>query len=167
VRDNLINNLDTLVANDKFISSIIIIASTLQLSCIYFTINLYIARIPFISGLYPLITGIAKMAQVSSALLSLLAFAFSVSAQRCPIQFDGRVSSNSLLAVFDTAASPFSPSSVFGNGIAIRNLILWLELRVTLQIAGLAWSQILQFPAVPASLVSFKPKSRYFGGFRH
>ncbi|KAF4610397.1 hypothetical protein G7Y89_g15722 [Cudoniella acicularis] len=56
----------------------------------------------------------------------------AVSAQKCPIQFDGRVPESSTLGTFDTSASPFNPGYVLG--------------------ANLKWSSVLQFPAVNSSL---------------
>jgi hypothetical protein len=47
---------------------------------------------------------------------SLLAAACTIVAQKCPIQFDGRVPKGTAAATLDTSASPFNPSYVFGAG---------------------------------------------------
>jgi len=59
------------------------------------------------------------------------AFPNSNSAIRCPITFDGRVSKNTPLSTFDTAASPFNANYTKGQ--------------------NLTWSQILLFPRAPVS----------------
>jgi len=46
------------------------------------------------------------------AFLPLLSF---VAAQKCPLQFDGRVPQSATLDSFDTSASPFNPQYVFGQ----------------------------------------------------
>ena len=51
----------------------------------------------------------------SESVLSLLTLASAVAAQQCPIQFDGRIGTNATAASFDTSASPFSPTNVFGQ----------------------------------------------------
>lgn len=51
----------------------------------------------------------------SKSILSFLALASSVAAQQCPLQFDGRIAMNATAALFDTSASPFNPSNVFGQ----------------------------------------------------
>ncbi|KAH8594531.1 hypothetical protein B0O99DRAFT_687756 [Bisporella sp. PMI_857] len=67
--------------------------------------------------------------KIASLLLLLSATA---SAQRCAIQFDGRVPKGSTPDTFDTPASKYNPDNVFG--------------------AGLSWSQIIQFPTVPPTI---------------
>jgi len=67
-----------------------------------------------------------------SLFLSAIALASTISAQQCPIQYDGRVPTAATLASFDTSASPYNPSYVFGQ--------------------NLKWSTILQFPSVATSL---------------
>lgn len=57
-----------------------------------------------------------------------------VVAQTCPIQFDGRLSTNITLSTLDTTSSPFNPTNVFGQ--------------------NLTWSKIITFPALPPSLFS-------------
>lgn len=42
------------------------------------------------------------------------AFAVVVAAQKCPLQFDGRVPADATLGSFDTSASPFNPQYVIG-----------------------------------------------------
>jgi hypothetical protein len=46
-----------------------------------------------------------------------------VSAQKCPLQFDGRIPSTFTPASFDTANAFFSPSNVFGQGLSFSDLI--------------------------------------------
>ncbi|EPE33404.1 hypothetical protein GLAREA_06417 [Glarea lozoyensis ATCC 20868] len=53
-------------------------------------------------------------------------------AQKCPIQFDGRVANRLPLEAFDTNASPYNPSYVLGS--------------------NQKWSSVLKFPSVNASL---------------
>jgi hypothetical protein len=56
----------------------------------------------------------------SKSILSLFAAITAVAAQKCPIQFDGRIphsiTSNNL-TVFDTTNPWFNPSYVFGQSI--------------------------------------------------
>jgi len=47
--------------------------------------------------------------------LSILSLAASVTSQTCPLQFDGRVPNAATLASFNTSASLFNPSYVFGQ----------------------------------------------------
>lgn len=71
--------------------------------------------------------------------LSLLALASGVLAQKCPLQFDGRVPKGSTVALFDTKTGPYNPDNVFG--------------------AGLTMSKVMQLPTVPSSLVRLLPSS--------
>ncbi|KAL1910034.1 hypothetical protein Sste5344_004223 [Sporothrix stenoceras] len=64
--------------------------------------------------------------------IAILALPLLVSAQKCTIQFDGRVPSTFTAASFDTNNNIFSPSNVFGQ--------------------GLKFSQLIQLPAVTGSL---------------
>jgi hypothetical protein len=48
------------------------------------------------------------------SLLYVLTLAASVAAQKCPIQFDGRVPDSATLASFDTSASLYNPSYDLG-----------------------------------------------------
>lgn len=64
----------------------------------------------------------------SRAFLSLFVLLQFAVAQKCPLQFDGRVPAGSTPASFDTSTSKFNPSNVFGKGmlwsrIAIKHLI--------------------------------------------
>jgi len=47
-------------------------------------------------------------------LLPVLAIAASVGAQKCPLQFDGRVRKDATLATFDGSSSPFNAQYVLG-----------------------------------------------------
>lgn len=49
------------------------------------------------------------------------AFAIAVAAQNCPLQFDGRVSTDATLASFDTSASRFNPQYVLGASLSPFN----------------------------------------------
>ncbi|CAK7216689.1 hypothetical protein SBRCBS47491_002913 [Sporothrix bragantina] len=69
---------------------------------------------------------------ISTSSLAFLALPLLASAQKCTIQFDGRVPSTFTAASFDTNNNIFSPSNVFGQ--------------------GLKFSQIIQLPAVSGSL---------------
>ncbi|CAK7233561.1 hypothetical protein SEUCBS140593_008643 [Sporothrix eucalyptigena] len=69
---------------------------------------------------------------ISSSSLALLALPLLASAQKCTIQFDGRVPSTFTAASFDTNNNVFNPSNVFGQ--------------------GLKFSEIVQLPAVSGSL---------------
>ncbi|KAH8649458.1 hypothetical protein BGZ60DRAFT_200708 [Tricladium varicosporioides] len=69
---------------------------------------------------------------MASLLLPLSTLFLLVSAQKCPIQFEGRVSQASTLDTFDTSASLFNPGYVLG--------------------ANLKWSSVLKFPNVNNSL---------------
>ncbi|ERT01205.1 hypothetical protein HMPREF1624_02447 [Sporothrix schenckii ATCC 58251] len=64
--------------------------------------------------------------------IAFLALPLVASAQKCTIQFDGRVPSTFTAASFDTNNNLFSPSNVFGQ--------------------GLKFSQLIQLPAVTGSL---------------
>lgn len=64
--------------------------------------------------------------------LSLLVLASAAVAQKCPLQFDGRVPAGSTPASFDETTSPFGTKFVFGQ--------------------NLTWSKIIELPNVPASL---------------
>ncbi|RDL42347.1 Uncharacterized protein BP5553_02326 [Venustampulla echinocandica] len=68
----------------------------------------------------------ARLFYLSSALLSLAA------AQKCPIQFDGRVPAAATPESFDANSSPYNPGYVLGQ--------------------NLKWSSVLQFPSVNSSL---------------
>jgi hypothetical protein len=72
-----------------------------------------------------------------------------ITAQQCPIQFEGRVAPNTTLATFDTSASLFSPSFVFGQSIPSSQISGLMQL--TCQ--DLTWSKILQLPSLNSSLV--------------
>jgi len=48
---------------------------------------------------------------------SLFAAVTAIAAQKCPIQFDGRVAANATLADFDTTASLFNPTFVYGQSM--------------------------------------------------
>ncbi|KAG4419123.1 hypothetical protein IFR04_007719 [Cadophora malorum] len=65
-------------------------------------------------------------------LLPVLAIAASVGAQKCPLQFDGRVPEDATLTTFDGSSSPFNAQYVLG--------------------ANLKWSGVLQLPNVNSSL---------------
>ncbi|KIH92659.1 hypothetical protein SPBR_02939 [Sporothrix brasiliensis 5110] len=64
--------------------------------------------------------------------IAFLALPLLASAQKCTIQFDGRVPSTFTAASFDTNNNLFNPSNVFGQ--------------------GLKFSQLIQLPAVTGSL---------------
>jgi hypothetical protein len=85
----------------------------------------------------------------SKIYLSLLALASTVIAQKCPIQFDGRVPKGSTPATFDSSTSPFNPSFVFGAG----ELYYILKTSHELTSLGLTWSGIVQLPTTTPSLV--------------
>ncbi|KAH9210271.1 hypothetical protein DL95DRAFT_371112 [Leptodontidium sp. 2 PMI_412] len=70
-------------------------------------------------------------------LISILVLAAIVAAQKCPLQFDGRVPKDATLATFDGSSSPFNAQYVLG--------------------ANLKWSGVLQLPAVNSSLVRSNP----------
>ncbi|KAG4432554.1 hypothetical protein IFR05_011966 [Cadophora sp. M221] len=65
-------------------------------------------------------------------LTSILVLLASVAAQKCPLQFDGRVPKDATLTTFDGSPSPFNAQYVLG--------------------ANLKWSGVLQLPAVNSSL---------------
>ncbi|KAE8445036.1 hypothetical protein EG329_013750 [Mollisiaceae sp. DMI_Dod_QoI] len=53
---------------------------------------------------------------ISSTIAALAAVA---AAQKCPLQFDGRVPQAATLSTFDTSASPFNPSYVIGGTVEV------------------------------------------------
>lgn len=57
---------------------------------------------------------------MASLLLPLSTLFLLVSAQKCPIQFEGRVSQASTLDTFDTSASLFNPGYVLGASMLCR-----------------------------------------------
>ncbi|OAA67092.1 hypothetical protein SPI_01668 [Niveomyces insectorum RCEF 264] len=59
----------------------------------------------------------------SSASLALLALPLLASAQKCAIQFDGRIPSSFSAATFDTNNNVFSPSNVFGQNLKLSQLV--------------------------------------------
>ncbi|EPE10934.1 hypothetical protein F503_06029 [Ophiostoma piceae UAMH 11346] len=71
-----------------------------------------------------------------SQYLSLLALPVLAAAQKCSLQFDGRIPSNLTLAAFDSNNNIYNPSNVFGK--------------------GLKFSELLQLPAVAGSLFDTK-----------
>ena len=79
---------------------------------------------------------------------ALLAISF---AQRCPYQFEGRVPKGSTPATFDNSASNYNTDYVRGAGKKSQYFVGCTSL-LTLTI-GLTWSQIIQLPTLPTSLV--------------
>jgi hypothetical protein len=80
----------------------------------------------------------------SKNVLSLLFAAIPVlagCAQQCPIQFDGRIPANTTLTTFDTSASLFNPSFVFGQSRSFP----WLDERF--DVADIERSDLVQNPA--------------------
>ena len=59
-------------------------------------------------------------------LFSVFAFAASVAAQKCPLQFDGRVPRDATLATFDGSSSPFNAQYVLGASKYSRTTIGYL-----------------------------------------
>ncbi|KUJ12608.1 uncharacterized protein LY89DRAFT_593023 [Mollisia scopiformis] len=64
--------------------------------------------------------------------MSFATLAAVVAAQKCPLQFDGRIPKDATLDSFDTSSSPFNDAYVIGG--------------------NQKWSSILQFPTVNSSL---------------
>jgi hypothetical protein len=60
---------------------------------------------------------------ISTKLASALTLLPLVSAQKCPLQFDGRIPSTFTPASFDAANAFFSQSNVFGQGLKFSQLI--------------------------------------------
>jgi hypothetical protein len=56
------------------------------------------------------------MSSFTTAVFSAALFASCVIAQSCPIQFDGRIAKDTVLATLDTTASVFNPKFVKGKG---------------------------------------------------
>jgi hypothetical protein len=80
---------------------------------------------------------------VKTFLSLLLATIPVVASQQCPIQFDGRVLANTTRATFDTSASLFNPSFVFGQNKSVSDQTtasMWLTSK------DLTWSKILHLP---------------------
>lgn len=51
---------------------------------------------------------------MAPSILYALALAAGVAAQKCPIQYDGRVPASATLATFDGNSSPFNPTYILG-----------------------------------------------------
>lgn len=83
-------------------------------------------------------------------LLVLNTFAIAVAAQKCPLQFDGRVPTDATLDSFDTSASPFNPQYVLGASEFFFDRS-WCA--ATDRDKDEKWSSVLQFPNVNSSLV--------------
>lgn len=83
---------------------------------------------------------------------SLLILAVAAVAQKCPLQFDGRVPAGSTPASFDLKTSPFGTSSVFGQSESF-SAIHYLE-NAAHTFTDLTFSKLIKLPAVTPSLVS-------------
>lgn len=57
------------------------------------------------------------------SVLSILPLLSLVFAQKCALQFDGRVPQSATLSSFDTSTSPFNPGYVLGASISHRHSI--------------------------------------------
>jgi len=88
-------------------------------------------------------------------LLVLIAQAAILSAQRCPYQFEGRVPKGSTPATFDTSASNYNTDYIRGAG---EHYLAFYRLFYLFTFSkGLSWSQIIQLPTLPTSLVTPLP----------
>ena len=61
-----------------------------------------------------------------SQYLSLLALPVLAAAQKCSLQFDGRIPSNFTLTAFDSSNNIYSPSNVFGKGMSSQTVLVYL-----------------------------------------
>jgi len=76
------------------------------------------------------------MLSFSSISVAFLALAFSAAcAQKCPLQFDGRIPQSMSPSSFDQSPSPYNPSFVYGQ--------------------NLEWSEIIKLPNISSSLFDF------------
>jgi hypothetical protein len=78
-------------------------------------------------------------------------------AQKCPLQFDGRVPSSAVLTSFDSSSSLFNPT--YNLGASQFQFIPETPVQFIFNNStDLKWSDVLLFPSVDASLVT-TPKS--------
>jgi hypothetical protein len=89
-----------------------------------------------------------SMTSKMSSLLYVLPLVAAIVAQKCPLQFDGRVPSSATLTSFDSSTSLFNPNYNLGASTHIFTLN-----RPAHCSDDLKWSDVLEFPSVHHSLV--------------